>query len=298
MKCYICGEEMFRWQTHAGKLHPEHYKMFQWWYGSDRVPLMYETPQQRYKGSGKAEVKALFMNGDFEVCIDCEKKRWTNTLLDVSWLPEVEKQGYPQVKPVKSEYVSLDTFGNFAKYLVAIRKITDLDQFTFDISARIGCFQCANYGRGRHCPPNIRPLYFYRKWVQKWDGCYVFIYQSNGLAGWDSRPEGTILRWGVGMKGVDKGMSVSAMRALGAVAGILQKRGFGCVISPPGPCKLCGSYCVASGKGVCRHPLPIYHTLEAMGIDVIRLVLGLGIPIQQPCFDFVTKCGVVFYKKR
>lgn len=297
-RCYICNAKFPDIWNHFKLLHRNHLPclVFQ---RSLHYPLVLTLSNKKPKR------KLRFGVGNHYRTAETQRAWLRYDMSESAVVPHLEK--YPPVKPIFLIYMPSDYFGDFPESLVIVGR-TDPRFLPFDMAARAACESCGGYGRKRHCPPVIYSSDYYREWMEEWDHAYFFIWQSDGRAGWPKQPKGVGIRWGRTLRGTDMGLSVASYGYLQEAAEQLRNSGADTFICTPGPCKRCtssggcslpiGSGLIIPGAkvGFCPHPMGGGVTPESMGIDVIRTILGMGIPIQQPVLDFVTKVGIILTK--
>ena len=303
MNCYICNRNYMDIIKHAKSKHPNFLPAFEFWKDAKEElvdGVCRYTPPCVLSPSDKKVEKLEWSDGFEEACES--RKQWLEYKMGqhsiVKYIGEIHRSYYTPSAPLPTDY-----FGTYPESLVAIRLISP-KFLTFNLVTHMFCEQCGGYGRKRHCPPSIEIADYYKKWVLKWKTAYVLIWQSDGRAGWSTRPDGLgFRRWGRGMRGVDNGLGVSTYYNLADITNRIIASGVKAYMSPPGPCKRCrrspcvlptSSPVVTACKGRCRHPLPGGAAPEGMGIDVMGLGWGLGIPMQLPVFDFLTKVGIIY----
>jgi predicted metal-binding protein len=303
MKCYICNKEYKNVVRHAERMHPDFVDCFKFLargtYIDDELegwipPLIIEP----YAGEEKVN-KLSWYEYEFEDVRDTRRQWFGQLAYRSTVVPHLEPM--PMVEFVPNEFLPVDFFGEYPDSLATIRRV-EPEYLPFALPARMLCEQCGGYGRKRHCPPVIMVMKEFREWILQWKGVYIIVWQSDGRAGWVTRPEGVGRRYCRGLRGVDNGLAASAVHALVDISERIWDDGIKAYMCPPGPCKKCRrNPCVLPSsaiidtpdKGCCRYPLLGGATPESMGIDVINLLWGMGIPVQQPLFDFLTKVGVI-----
>ncbi len=306
MNCYICNGQYKNIMLHARSAHPNFSTCFEFWKGATEIarddgkaymPPSVITPRS-------TPVEKLDWGYDFEAAKN-SRQEWIRYKMSKSSV-------VPHLKPILRSYfvpnwwLPNDFFGEYPESLVTIRMVSP-ESLDFDLISRMFCEQCGGYSRKRHCPPSTKSVSYYEKWVLRWKACYILVWQSDGRAGWTTRPGGIgAKRWGRGLRGVDNGLGISTYKDMKEIVDKIKAKDIGVYLSPPGPCKICKrSPCMlphnspvdTEWKGCCRYPIHGGMSPEAMGVDVMGLLWGLNIPTQLPVFDFITKLGIVFTKE-
>lgn len=303
-RCYICGDrfsDLRGGMRHFKREHPNHLPCFEF-QCSKNYPLVV-TPS-----SIKPSCKMKFGVDPHDKTVR-NQRAWLRYDMSNSCVVS-HLEDYPPL-PAEQDLIPyknlLSTYYPDPMESFVILTKLPLWLVKFDLAARTMCESCGGYGRKRHCPPIIKPVEEYKEWIESWDAAYVLIWQSDGRAGWPTQPNGVGRRWGRTLRGTDMALSLFSYAILQDFGEKLVERRAEIFICPPGPCKRCGgagcSLPIGAGQaipnaktGFCKNPIRGGPTPEAMGVDVIRLMLRMGIPIQQPVLDFVTKVGMVLAK--
>ena len=148
--------------------------------------------------------------------------------------------------------------------------------FVFDDKTHIKCFYCEKYGRNHCCPPNL-PALDYQALIHGCGNARLFCYQQNFTK------EITVY---------DRCMSSSALhKAIVKAERILWENNKPLALAfIGGSCKACGCGCPEE----CRSPkrrIP----LEAVGVDITKTALAVGIKITYPPKDFFWRVGAVLW---
>lgn len=288
MICYICGQDFSDddIKQHAVEEHLNFDVCF--------AHLLGKSPEVLRSRKEKPKYQFKFSEVSFSTAAENKTVNLEYRMSRSCVVPFLKP--FPEIKPIPSEFLPINFFGEYPESLVAIRQISPAD-ITFDLTARIMCQQCGGYGKRRKCPPTIKSPAFWEKYFKQWDLCYILVWQSDGRAGWPNQRADSQRQWGRSLIGVDVALSHFAYKLLEDVTNQMRKNGKMAIMAPPGPCIYCRTKGCNFPPKKCRHPLPGGPAMEGMGIDVVNLMHGLGIPIQQPVFDFLTKVGAIFVEE-
>ncbi len=285
--CYICGEEQEELYLHARKEHPNHILCFQHLLsgkGSATIETWGHPPQERLTFKD-APMDEVIYNKLFQLGYKMGQTEIVKHLAPLS-----------KVKEIDSEILPTDYFGEYPESLITIRKI-DPNDLPFTLSARFMCQHCNVWGKKRTCPPIIKTVKYYRNMVKRYKHCYLLILQSDGRAGWHTRPDGMKRKWGRTLIGVDTALTAFAYNIIQDIVWRCRDSKIPVFVCLTGSCKRCKRPGCVLPPEPCRHPLPGGISPESMGVDVMKLLHSLEIPVQNPVFDFITRLGIVFTKK-
>ena len=288
--CYICGKEIDenKLLLHAKRRHPKFVKCFEHWLTGKQFCTIDPIGIQ-------PEENLAFSDAPFDEVVQNKKKRlgykmFTAAITEHLSLPD-------PIKPIQNDILPVNYFGDYPESLVVIRKI-DPHDLPFTLSARFLCQHCSAYGKKRCCPPIVKTVSFYREHVKRYKNCYIFVWQSDGWAGWHTHPDGMDPnKWGKVLIGVDAALRAFSYNVMSDIASMCKEHRVGVFVSLSGSCKKCVKQGCALPPLPCRHPIPGMASPEAMGVDVMSLLYSLGIPVQLPVFDFVTRVSIVYSKE-
>lgn len=287
MICYICGEEQGELLRHAELEHLNHVNCFKYLLSGKQSAVL-------EKWSWAPKERLTFKDAPMDDVIRNKMQHLGYKMAQTTITEHLSP--LPRIQPIDSEFIPADAFGEYPESLITIRKV-DVADLPFTLSTRFMCQHCNVWGKKRSCPPIIKTVAFYRKYVKRFPHCYLFIWQSDGRAGWHTRPDGMERKWGRTLIGVDTALTAFAYKIIQDMVWRCKDDKIPVFVCLTGSCKRCKRPGCVLPPEPCRHPLPGGLSPESMGIDVMRLFHSLGIPVQLPVFDFVTRMGIVFAKK-
>jgi len=229
-------------------------------------------------------------NGDCEEL--CEWSLYRESLkLKQSVVPKGEKK-FPFIP---SLYISPSNFFKRGpESLVSMRRVA-IENLPFTFFSRLMCMQCSSINKKRYCPPFLSDISSSIKDITyRFDSAYIMVWQSDGRAEWKGTP--VARKMGRGLRVIDTGLSKVSNKYILQLAELLRTRGYYSVGVGVEPCKLCKVCSLPPAK--CVNPSLISFSFECIGVDVTSLLWGMGIPIAQPPFTFVTKVGGALYRSK
>ena len=285
-RCYICNEEMGGdCRIHVQKKHFKHELCFD--------HLMVHNNDSGIIPVAEDVADVSFSSGaDFDGIIAIKKAKIGNRLFHSVILQHLEP--FSERQELSSRFIPVKLFGNFFDCVTAIRKTKTKDITKFmDYTAQILCQHCGSYGKRKTCPPNIKDTFQWQESLNKFQNCYIVVLQSDGRASSPNRPDGGERQWGRSLLGADVILSLYMVVVLQEIVSKLRVKRYH--LAKAGPCKGCSHGCNLMKGLSCPHPVMGGVSLEGMGFDVSGILQALNIPIQQPCYDFVSKIGAIFY---
>ncbi|MBU0907553.1 MAG: DUF2284 domain-containing protein [Nanoarchaeota archaeon] len=178
----------------------------------------------------------------------------------------------------------------------------------FDLIARLKCFQCGLYARALLCPPYVWQTYSQFKtyestidFVSSFDWAILLIWKNDGTKSWKPDPKElshiTFKRkFGKQLKGTEVGMSKEIIHLMRQYRNNLEKKGFECFGLVNGHCDFCAGKCPNRDHPPCkRNGMP---SLEAIGIDLYRLLEKLKIDYEYPVINYLTLVTMLLIKEK
>lgn len=169
--------------------------------------------------------------------------------------------------------------GDFTE-IVALRDISDI-HITAEVRDRCADNYCGFYGKNHMCPPAVGDLAHYRQLIGQYDQGLVFsraypIKSRSDFAG--------MVAAGIAFREIIQQIDQQA-----------KANHQDCVFFTAGTCGICEK-CAILDDAPCRFPDQAIPSLEAAGIDVVRLSRDLGMKYNNGA-DTVTYFGLVVYRE-
>lgn len=179
-------------------------------------------------------------------------------------------------------------------------------QITFNLIARLKCYQCGLYSRGILCPPLLWQTYKQFKtikssieFVNSFKKAIIFIWKNDGTKSWKINKQELShiqLKKKIGkqLKGTEAGQSRELGTLMRKYKKEVTKNGYECFTLLQGACNLCGKFCPNREKPPCkRKGMP---SLEAIGIDVYKLLKTLNVSYEYPVENYLTCVTMLLMK--
>jgi predicted metal-binding protein len=177
-----------------------------------------------------------------------------------------------------------------------------------DAMARLKCFQCGLMARAILCPPYLaqtypqfRTLETTKKFFSKFKKAVVFVWKNDGTKSWkiDKRELGHIdfrIKKGKELKGTEIAQSRELSTLMRNYRKEFRKNGFDCFGFIAGHCDFCGGKCPERDEPPCnKGGMP---SLEAVGIDVYKMLENLQVEYQHPVEDFLTQVTMLLVGRK
>jgi len=200
----------------------------------------------------------------------------------------------------------IDNF-EFPECLSEIRYIKP-SKIPLDLIARFGCLHCGLWSRSISCPPYLWQTYKQFKTIQStvkfirsFDTAIVFVWKNDGTKSWKVNKEELShiefkIKKGRQLKGTEAGQSRELTRLTAIYRAKLRKSGYKCFGLIQGPCNLCAFKCENRDNPPCvRGCLP---SLEAIGIDVYKMLENLDIDYEFPVINSLTAVTMMLVKEK
>jgi len=188
---------------------------------------------------------------------------------------------------------------NFPPNLDQIIKIKP-QEIPITAYARIMCTHCGLYNRAILCPPLLYSTYpqfktidASRSYLDSFRWAFVYVFKNDGaIRFWYKKEQGQFdhlqmkRRKGRELKGIEAVGSRYITRLMKKVQTANRKQGYKVFTLIPGHCDLCARKCPNRESPPCkRGGLP---SLEAIGINVYKMLDQLGVEYCYPVGDYLT----------
>lgn len=152
------------------------------------------------------------------------------------------------------------------------------DKLIFEERVKMNCFYCGRYNVSWRCPPKL-PEIDYKKMLLEYENTAV-VYVRMPLGETDYTT-------------VRNDSSIYLHRALLLCEKWLYQHNNSTALSfIGGSCKLCKNGCSAEK---CANPYQSRSPVEALGINIIKSVERIGIPIQFPVTEYMIRIGLLVW---
>lgn len=167
-------------------------------------------------------------------------------------------------------------------------------------------FVLNKFNRAILCPPLLFQTYpqfstfeSTRQFIDSFDKAIVFIWKNDGTKSWKINKEELKhiefkKKIGKQLKGTEAGQSRELCRLMKSYRSTFKKEGHKVFSLIPGHCDLCGFKCPNRSNPPCkRNGMP---SLEAIGIDVYKLLDNLKVPYEYPVENILTNVTMLLIK--
>lgn len=209
------------------------------------------------------------------------------------------------MKPLK--YVKKKDFPEFLDEIIRVTP----ESVPFDAYARLTCQICGLWNRAILCPPLLQYTYpqyktiiSSKKHLRRFDDIYIYVYKTDGTKKiWCEKDDEKYAH--IRRRKVTSGRQLKGMEAIGAkyltnlmyrARTINSKRGYEVETFISGHCDIHGRKCPYRGNPPCKFGgLP---SMEAIGINVYKLLKILGVSYEYPVTNYLTLVNMMAVKKK
>ena len=166
---------------------------------------------------------------------------------------------------------------------------------------------CIEYHRAVLCPPYLWQTYpqfktfkSTRNFLKSFDFVAVFVWKNDGTKSWKiDKTELSHIEFkkkiGKQLKGTEAAQSRIITTLMNNYRREVSKHGFNCFALIPGHCDLCGGRCPNRGNPPCRRKgMP---SMEAIGIDVYKLLEKIKEPYEYPVMNYITSVTALLIRR-
>jgi predicted metal-binding protein len=138
-----------------------------------------------------------------------------------------------------------------------------------------------------------------RKFIDRFDFAVIFIWKNDGTRSWKVNKKELAhidfkIKKGKQLKGTEVSQSRELCKIMRRYRKVFQDKGYKVFGSIPGHCDFCGHKCPQRSNPPCkRRGMP---SMEAMGIDVYKLLEDCHIEYQHPVENYLTNVTMLLLK--
>jgi len=163
------------------------------------------------------------------------------------------------------------------------------------------------YSRAILCPPHLFQTYTQfktfkstREFINSFDRALVFIWKNDGTKSWklDKRELSHIefkIKKGKQLKGTEAAQSREITLLMRKYRNIFKKNNYETFTLIPGHCDLCAFKCPNRDNPPCK--MKGFPSLEAIGIDVYKLLEKMKVAYEYPCINYLTSVTMTLIRK-